>query len=282
MSAGLEIQLIAVLVAMGCGLIGSFLVLAHKAMLADAITHTILLGIVLAFFVTRDLSSPLLMVGATAMGVVTVWLCQWLNGTGLMGEDAAMGVVFPMLFAVAIVLITCYAGDVHLDTDAVLLGELAFAPFDRLVLMGVDVGAKAIYTSGVMLLVNVLAVTVGYKELQLSTFDPILAGLLGFCPVALHYGLMTLVSFTAVTAFEAVGSVLVVAFMVGPAVTASLFCYSLRKLLVLAPAIGGVNALLGYQLACIWDVSIAGTMAVVTGVTFLLAFLMSKYKEKYW
>ncbi|WP_409968286.1 metal ABC transporter permease [Bengtsoniella intestinalis] len=278
MSAGLEIQLIAVFIAMACAVTGIFLVLRHMAMMADAITHTILLGIVLAFFVTHDLSSPWLMVGATAMGVTTVWLCQWFTDTHLMGEDAAMGVVFPMLFAMAIVLITCYAGDVHLDTDAVLLGELAFAPFDRLVVFGADIGARAIYTSGGIFLVSVVVVAALYKELQLSTFDPVLAGLLGFCPVIIHYGLMTLVSLTAVAAFEAVGSVLVVAFMVGPAATASLLSYSLRKILMLAPAIGAVNALLGYQLACVWDVSIAGSMAVVTGGSFFVVLALTRKK----
>lgn len=182
-----------------------------------------------------------------------------------------MGVVFPLLFALAILLITRYAGQVHLDTDAVLLGELAFAPFDRLVLFGVDMGAKALYTSGIMVVVSLVAVTALYKELQLATFDPVLAGLLGFSPVMLHYGLMTVVSLTAVTAFEAVGSVLVVAFMVGPPVTTSLFCYSLRKVLVIAPLLGAVEAVLGYRLACVWDVSIPGCIAVVIGVVFFVA-----------
>ena len=222
MSPQLEIQLIAVLVAVACALPGVFLVLRKMSMMSDSITHTILLGIVLAFFLTHDLSSPLLIVGAALIGVVTVWLTETLNRTRLMSEDSAIGIVFPLLFSIAIILITRYAGSVHLDTDSVLLGELAFAPFNRMVFFGVDIGAKAIYTAGGLLLINLVFITVFFKELKLVTFDPMLAAVLGFAPAAMHYALMTMVSLTTVGAFEAVGSVLVVAFMIGPPVTAYL------------------------------------------------------------
>lgn len=276
MTTAFEIQLIAIFVAMACSLSGVFLVLRRMAMMADAITHTILLGIVLAFFLTYDLSSPWLLLGAAAMGVVTVWLCEWLKRTGLLAADGAIGVVFPMLFALAIVLITRYAGDVHLDTDAVLLGELVFAPFHRLVIFGVDIGAKALYTSGAMLLVSLVVVTLFYKELQVTTFDPVLASLMGISPVVVHYGLMSLVSLSVVTAFEAVGSVLVVAFMVGPPIIASMLSCRLSTILLLAPIIGAGNAILGYQMACLWDVSIAGSIAVMIGICFFVVFFCTQ------
>ncbi len=211
MAPQIEIQIIAVIVAVACALPGTFLVLRKMSMMSDSITHTILLGIVLTFFVTHDLSSPLLIMGAALMGVVTVWLTELLSRTRLLAEDAAIGVVFPLLFSIAIILITRYAGSVHLDTDSVLLGELAFAPFDRMVIGGVDMGAKAIYTTGVLLLINLAAIIIFFKELKIATFDPMLAAVLGFSPALVHYGLMTLVSLTTVGAFQAVGSVLVVA-----------------------------------------------------------------------
>ncbi|MBX5446585.1 metal ABC transporter permease, partial [Sphaerobacter sp.] len=124
----IEIQLIAVVVAAACALPGTFLVLRRMALMSDAISHAILIGIVLAFFITEDLASPLLIVGATLTGVVTVSLVELLNRTGRVREDAAIGLVFPVLFSAAVLLIARYAGNVHLDTDAVLLGELAFAP----------------------------------------------------------------------------------------------------------------------------------------------------------
>src|SRR5690606_4112912 len=121
----IEIQLIAATVAVACALPGVFLVLRRMAMMSDAISHTVLLGIVVGFFITRDLASPLLIVGATLTGVLTVTLVEVLNRTRLVREDAAIGLVFPALFSIAVILISRYAGDVHLDTDAVLLGELA-------------------------------------------------------------------------------------------------------------------------------------------------------------
>ena len=96
----------------------------------------------LAFFAVGDLTSPLLVLGAAAMGVLTVALVQLIEGTGLVREDAAIGLVFPALFSIAVILISLYAGDVHLDTDAVLLGELALAPFRRLVVGGRDLGPR--------------------------------------------------------------------------------------------------------------------------------------------
>ncbi len=275
MAPQIEIQIIAVIVAVACALPGVFLVLRKMSMMSDSITHTILLGIVLAFFMTHDLSSPLLIAGAALMGVVTVWLTETLSRTRLLAEDAAIGVVFPLLFSVAIILITRYAGSVHLDTDSVLLGELAFAPFDRMIIGGMDIGAKAIYTTGILLLINLAAIIVFFKELKVAIFDPMLAAVLGFSPALVHYGLMTLVSLTTVGAFQAVGSVLVVAFMIGPPVTAYLLTDDLKRMLILSGAIGIVNGILGYQAAALLDVSIAGSMAVVTGLVFLSVFIFA-------
>lgn len=275
---GLEIQLIAVIVSVACALPGTFLVLRKMSMMSDSITHTILLGIVLAFFITHDLSSPLLIVGAAVIGVVTVWLTETVTKTRLVSEDSAIGIVFPLLFSVAIILITRYAGSVHLDTDSVLLGELAFAPFDRMVVFGIDIGARAIYTSGFLLLLNAAFILLCYKELKVATFDPMLAAVLGFSPTLLHYGLMTMVSLTAVGAFEAVGSVLVVAFMIGPPATAYLLTDDLKKMLLLSAAFGAASGVFGYQLASILDVSIAGSMAIVTGLLFLITFLLAPHR----
>ncbi|MGC6175085.1 metal ABC transporter permease [Lacrimispora sp. 38-1] len=278
MAPQIEIQIIAIIVAVACALPGVFLVLRKMSMMSDSITHTILLGIVLAFFVTHDLSSPLLIAGAAVMGVVTVWLTELLSRTRLLAEDAAIGVVFPLLFSVAIILITRYAGSVHLDTDSVLLGELAFAPFDRMIVGGADIGARAIYTTGILLLINLAAIIIFFKELKVATFDPILAAVLGFSPALMHYGLMTLVSLTTVGAFQAVGSVLVVAFMIGPPVTAYLLTNDLKRMLILSGAIGAINGILGYQAAAVLDVSIAGSMAVMTGIVFLVVFIFSPHR----
>lgn len=267
MSPQLEVQLIAVIVATTCTLPGVFLVLRRMAMLSDAISHTVLLGIVLAYLISNSLTSPLLFIGAVAMGVITVWLVELVSGSRLVHEDSAIGLVFPALFALAVLLISRFAGNVHLDTDSVLLGELAFAPFDRIVFFGLDLPRALVGGIGTLIL-NLTLLLLFYKELKLVTFDPALAATLGFTPTLIHYGLMTSVSLTAVTAFDAVGSVLVVALMIAPPATAYLLTDRLPRMIVLSVAIGIAAALSGYWLARLFDVSIAGTMATMTGVAF--------------
>lgn len=273
-----EITLIAVVVSIACALPGVFLVLRGTTMVSDAITHTVLLGIVLAFFVTQDLNSPFLIVGATLMGIFTVWAIETLQHTKLLGDDAAIGVVFPLFFSIAIILITRYTGDIHLDQDTVLMGELAFAPFRRLTVFGIDIGARAFVTMMIILLVNVGFVTLFYKELKVTTFDAAFAAAVRFSPVLIYYGLMTLVSLTAVGAYDSVGSILVVGFMVGPGLTAYLLTHQLKKMIGLTVLFAAVNSIIGVRLAFAFDSSIAGMIAVVTGIICLLAFTFSPRK----
>jgi manganese/zinc/iron transport system permease protein len=276
--AQLEIQLIAIVTAVACALPGVFLVLRRVSMLSDAISHAILPGIVLAFFITHDLNSPLLILGAALTGVLTAALIEALSRTRRVREDAAIGLVFPFLFSIGVILIARYAGSVHLDVDAVLLGELAFAPFDRIVLGGADLGPKALWVMSVILLANVTLIATIFKELKLSTFDPALAAALGFSPVLLHYLLMVAVSVTAVGAFDAVGSILVVALIVGPPATAYLLTDRLGILLLLSSAVGALAAISGYWLAFLLDASIAGAMASAVGALFLCAFLLAPHQ----
>jgi manganese/zinc/iron transport system permease protein len=274
MTPSLEIQLIAITVAAACALPGVFLVLRGMAMMADAISHTVLLGIVLAFFVVADLQSPWLLLGAAAVGVLTVTLVEMLNRSRLVKQDAAIGLVFPALFSLAVILISRYGRNVHLDTDAVLLGELAFAPFDRIELFGFSV-PYALATMAIILLVNLAFIAVFYKELKLATFDPGLAAALGFSPVLLHYGLMTLTSVTAVGAFDAVGAVLVVALMITPAAAAYLLTDDLRRMLGLSVLLAVLSAVGGYWLARLLNANIAGSIAAVTGACFLVVLLFA-------
>jgi len=274
-SAQIEIQLIAVVVAAACALPGVFLVLRRTAMMSDAISHAILFGIVIAFFVTEDLTSPFLVVAATLTGVLTVSLVELLNRSRLVKEDAAIGLVFPVLFSIGVILVSRYAGDIHLDTDAVLLGELAFAPFDRFELFGYDIGPRSLYLMGGIMLINLAFIIFFFKELKLATFDAGLAAALGFTPWMIHYALMSLVSVTAVGAFNAVGSILVVALMIAPPATAYLITDKLSRMITLSVVIGVISAIAGYWVAHWLDVSIAGSMASLTGIVFLLAFLLA-------
>lgn len=288
MNAQIEIQLIASLVAIACAIPGTFLVLRKMALISDAISHSILPGIVIGFFITQDLTSPWLIVFASLFGVITVVLVEFIQKTELVKEDTAIGLVFPALFSIGVILIAKNANDIHLDVDAVLLGELAFAPFDRITLNGQDLGPKSLWVIGSIVMVTVILLSAFFKELKLSTFDTGLSSALGFSPILIHYGLMTVTSVTTVGAFESVGAILVVALMIAPPAIAYLLTNDLKKMLLLAVFFGILSAIGGYWLANFLDASIAGSMTTVLGILFLMAYFFApdkgllavKYRQK--
>lgn len=273
-----DITLVAVAVALSCAIVGVFLVLRGSTMVSDAITHTVLLGIVLGYFVAGDLDSPILMIGATLVGVLTVWMIEALRNTGLVEHDAATGIIFPFLFSVALILMTRYASDVHLDIDSVFMGEIGFTVFNRYSINGIDLGPKAFINALVIFLINSAFVAIFYKELQVSTFDPKYAASIGISTTAVYYALMTLVSLTAVGAFDAVGSILVVGLMVGPGVTGYMLCNRLSSTIIVALISAVISAVTGVFVAYQLDLSYAGIIAVVTGIIALLAILFSPKK----
>ena len=275
MNPELQIVLIAVVTAVAAALPGTYLVLRRTALVSDAISHAILPGIVVAFFLTHDLNSPLLLVSAAATGVLTVFLIESLHRSRLVPEDASIGLVFPALFSIGVILISRYAGDVHLDTDSVLLGELALAPFDQVIIGGTELGPRALWTMGTILIINLVLIGLAWKELKLATVDPGLAALLGFSPVVIHYSLMAMVSITAVGAFDAVGSILVVALMIAPPATAYLVVDRFAPMLWVGAAVAAASAILGFAVAFVLDVSIAGSMAAVCGIFFAAALLLA-------
>ncbi|MEI6866424.1 metal ABC transporter permease [Flavicella sp.] len=277
-NAQIEIQLIACVVAIACAIPGTFLVLRKMAMISDAISHSILPGIVIGFFITQDLNSPLLILLAAVTGIITVFAVEKIQKIGLVKEDTAIGLVFPALFSIGVILIAKNANDVHLDIDAVLLGELAFAPFDRLIINGIDIGPKSLWVIGSILLVTLSLLIAFFKELKVSTFDPGLSAALGFSPTIIHYGLMSISSITTVGAFDAVGAILVVALMIAPAATAYLLTTDLKKMLLLAISFGIFSAISGYWLAHFLDASIAGSITSTLGLLFLLVYLFAPSK----
>jgi manganese/zinc/iron transport system permease protein len=274
-SAQIEIQLIASIVAIACAIPGTFLVLRKMALISDAISHSILPGLVLGFFITHDLNSPLLIVMAAFSGLVTVVLVEFIQKTKLVKEDTAIGLVFPVLFSIGVIMIAKNANDVHLDTDAILLGELAFAPFDRLLVDGADFGPKSLWIIGTVLLITIGLLFAFFKELKISTFDAGLATALGFSPIMIHYGLMSVASITIVGSFDAVGAILVVALMIAPAATAYLLTDNLKRMLGLSVLFGVFSAIAGYWLAHWLDASISGSMTTILGIVFLLVYLFA-------
>ncbi|APH03972.1 metal ABC transporter permease [Bacillus weihaiensis] len=262
------------LVGITCAMIGCFLVLRKMAMLADAISHTVLLGIVGGYLVSRSLEGPSLLIGAVVVGLLTALLVQVLSGKGVQ-SDAAIGIVFTSLFAIGVIILSTSIGDIHLDVDHALMGEITFIPWDTVEWNGMDLGPKAVWLLSFVFIVNLLIIIAFYKEFKISSFDPEMAIAIGIPVLFIHYLQMGMLSITTVASFDSVGAILVVAMLIVPASTAYLLTDKLLNMLFISAGIGVFSAVSGYYAATMLNVSIAGSMATATGILFALAFLFS-------
>lgn len=257
-----------------CALPGCFLVLRRLSLLGDAISHAILPGIALAFILTGSRAALPMLLGATAFGVLTAGLVRLLHGTGDIPSDSAMGVVFTSLFAVGVLLITAFAGQIDLDPGCVLYGLLEFVALDVVSIGGLAI-PRAMLTLVPALLLSILFVVLLWKELKISAFDERLAASMGLHPGLVHLLLMAMVSLVAVASFEAVGSVLVVAMLVVPGATAHLLTDRLSRMLWIAAVCAVLSSIGGYAGAVLLDTSVAGMIATCAGFQFALAALLA-------
>lgn len=266
---------IASLVGISCSLVGVFLVLRRMSMLGDAISHSVLFGLVAAFLLSESRSILVMLVGAGLVGLLTAWLTDYIHQRGRLQADAAIGVVFTTLFALGVILISAYAGQIDLDQECVLYGEIAFAPFDTLVLGDRDWGPRAFWALLLVTLGNLAFVLMGFRQLQAVAFSPAYAAAIGIQVPLWHYLLMTMTSLTTVASFDAVGAILVVAMLVVPANAAFLLARSLTGMILWACAIAVASAVGGYALAAWLDASIAAAIALVAGaiLVFILLFI---------
>lgn len=274
----IEVILVLLVTGLSTSLLGVFLVLKNSSMTTDAISHTILLGIVVAFFITQDLRSPLLIIGATVIGLITVYLIEVVTATRLMKQDAAIGIVFTALFALAVILVSRYADDIHLDIDVVLMGQVLFSPLNRIDFLGISL-PYALVQLTIILIINLLFVIIFYKELKLTSFDPIYATVAGFSTTLVYYILMSLVSVTAVTAFDAVGAILVISFFVAPAATSYLIVNRLSSMISVALGISAFNSIVGCLIGYYADFSISGSVATVSTVVFFAVYAITYYNK---
>jgi ABC-type Mn2+/Zn2+ transport system permease subunit/Mn-dependent DtxR family transcriptional regulator len=267
--------LMGALVAVACGWLGCWLILQGLALLGDAISHTVLLGIVVAFLITGNVTGIGMFVAATITGLVTVLLIDGLRASSRLKEDAAIGIVFTALFALGIVLLGTFASGAHIDRGHVLDGNLEFVTDgESLVLLGIDVPVAVCQMGAVVVLLLALIVAF-YKELLLVAFDPLLAASLGLRPTLFRYGMLAVLSLTVVGSFRAVGPILVVAMLIAPAATAFLVTSRLPVMFVISALVGIVSAVVGYHLSYWLSVSVASAMVCVSCSLFGGAFLFA-------
>jgi manganese/zinc/iron transport system permease protein len=260
-----------------CSLVGTLLVVRRSALLSDAISHSILPGIALAFLLTGSRAPIPMFLGAVVSAVASGALTAFLSSRMKINGDAAMGIVFTTFFSLGVLLITATARSVDLDPGCVLYGLLEFIALDSVPIGGFEV-PRDLITLSLLYVGTAVVFALFYKELLLASFDPRLASALGFSATGLHYGILLFVSAAAVAAFEAVGTILVISMLITPAATASLLTRRMPTLVILAQGIAFFCAITGYLLAIQFDTSAAGMMSVVGGVLFAGAVIASPHQ----
>lgn len=274
------IILTASLVATTTAILGCFLIMRKMAMIGDAISHAVLPGIVIAYYITNSRASFPILVGAAASGMLVTYLIQFFNQKVKLQQDASIGISYTFLFAIGIILISLFSGDVDLDQDCVLYGEIAYVPLDTLTIGTTNVGPRQVWILGGTLLLIVISVIIAYRKLVLTTFDPAFASAMGISVVLWQYYLMAGVSLATVVSFESVGAVLVIAFLSGPAATAFLLTKDFKKMIFLAIGFGMSASFIGYYTAEWLEGSIAGAIATIIGIQFAIAFIYIQFLRK--
>lgn len=271
------IILTATLFSISCGILGCFLILRKMAMVGDAISHAVLPGIVIAFLLSGSRDPIVMIFGAGVLGIFTSFVIEYFHKKARLQTDAAIGVTFTSLFAFGIILVSLYAGQVDLDQECVLYGEIAYVPIDLWVTSGgMNLGPRAIYIASFLLVFVLIFLLAGYRHLHLTTFDPSYAATIGISVSLWHYLLMAAVSMTTVSAFESVGAILVIALFVVPPATAYLLTEKLKEMLLITVLLSVFVSASGYYLAVLVNGSIAGAMVTVAGLVFGMVFLLRR------
>jgi manganese/zinc/iron transport system permease protein len=278
----------AAVTAMACVIPGMFLFLSRQSMMTHGVAHAVLPGIVIAFLITHERDWASMLIGAVLAAIATGVLTRFFQSFGRVEPGAALGITFTTLFAIGIVLVRVFADYVHIEPSHVLYGNLEMSVLD------LNTPPEVFVRSCVMLVVNLLLMLLFYKELKIATFDPELASSLGFRPLWVQYGIMSVTATTAVIAFESVGSILVIAMMIAPPATAYLLTQHLKGMIVWAVIIGAATAVLGHVLSIramgnlagaifglkeIGATNTAGGIAVVCGMLFLGVLLLKRQRQ---
>jgi manganese/zinc/iron transport system permease protein len=268
------IALMGLFVTTACGLVGNYLILRRMALVGDAISHSILPGLVIAFLVAQTRSSTAMFIGALVAGILTTIIIEIIHKKSRVKQDAAIGIAFTTLFAIGVILISLYASKIDLDQECVLYGEIAFVPLEPIVTIAeMNLGPLPVVRMGIITLMTATFILIFYKQLLVSSFDPGLASSLGINASVVHYGLMCWLSVVVVSAFESVGAILVVAMLIMPGATASLISQRLPVIMVLTMVDAALSSILGIHLASWLDCSTAGAMVVMATILFCLAWI---------
>lgn len=260
----LRALLAAILVGVVCSVLGTYVVLRGMAFFGDALAHTILPGVVIAFLLGWPLA-----VGALIMGVLTAVGIGALSNQGVLKEDTAIGVVFAGTFALGVALLSA-SGNYTVDLAHFLFGNL------------LGVSAADLWFMLALGTLVLLLVALFYKEFLVITFDPMLAVTLRLPATFLRYLLLVLIAVTVVVALQVVGIALMVAMLVTPAATASLLTRRLNIMMLVSALIGAVSGIVGLYSSYYLNIASGPAVVLVATAFFVLAFLLAPSRGLVW
>jgi manganese/iron transport system permease protein len=250
--------LVAVIVGIICAVVGSYLMVRRMALLGDAISHSLLPGLAIAFIVGVNLY-----IGAFIAGVISAVLIGWIHTRSPIKEDAAMGIVFSAFFALGITLITIVQKTNKIDLNHFLFGNI----------LGVTTGE--VRDTAVIGAIVLLTVVLLYKELLFYCFDPTGAQATGLPVQWFNAGLMILVALTVVASMKAVGVILVLSLLITPAAAAYLMVSRLHQVMLVGSGIGVFSSVSGMYLSYYYNLPSGPAIVMVVSAIFFLALLFS-------
>ncbi|MGX9291604.1 metal ABC transporter permease [Bacillus sp. A015] len=252
-----------VMVGIICGVIGCFIILRGMALMGDAISHAVLPGVAISYMLGINF-----FFGAVLTGVLTAIGIGYVSQNSRIKNDSAIGIVFTAFFSIGIILITFLKSSS--DLYHILFGNvLAVRSSDMWITLGI----------GIFIL---LAVIVFYKELLISSFDPVISSVYGLPNRMIHYFLMTLLTLVTVASLQTVGIILVVAMLITPAATAYLLTDRLWIMIYLSAFFGAVSAIAGLGLSFTYNLSSGASIVLVATILFGSAFIFSPKQGILW
>jgi manganese/zinc/iron transport system permease protein len=264
--------------ALGCSQVGTFLVMRRMSLVGDAISHSVLPGIVIAFLILSkfgkaSLDSPWLLIGAGLSGLLATVLIELIHYRSRIKQDAAIGISFTSLFALGVLLLGIYAKKVDLDPDCVIFGQVEYLQgYPRVEWLGMEF-PRPLVSFAVVGVTATVIVAVLYRILLVSSFDPSLATSYRYFPALVQLVLMGLTSFVVVSAFQAVGAILVIALLILPGATAYLCANRLPMILLLAGVHALLSSVFGVRLALKLEINTGAAVVLAGGGLFTLAWL---------
>ncbi|HLR39863.1 MAG TPA: metal ABC transporter permease [Jeotgalicoccus sp.] len=239
-----------------CGVIGCFIVLRGLALMGDAISHAILPGVAISYMLGINF-----FVGAAIVGLLAALGIGFINRNSIVKNDAAIGIVFSLFFAVGVLMIA--KAKTAIDLTQILFGNvLTVSDTDR---------TMTLIIGGLVLLL----VFVFYKELVLTSFDPVMAEASGMKVGLIHYLLMLMLTLVTVVSLQTVGVILVVSLLITPASTAYLLTHRMSTMIFLSAAIGAISAIVGLFFSFSFNLSSGPSIVVVATAIFVLAFIFA-------